>query len=411
MSVPPPEPPAEEGLASAPRSRPPGAAGALVLGIDASNIRAGGGLTHLACLLAQADPAESGIGRVIVWGGRHTLDALPGREWLERAHEPALDGSLPARVFWQSARLPRRLAERRCDALLSPGGIAPRGAPCPTFVISQNLLPFEPREIARYGPALHKKLRLHLVRHAQVRSMAHATGIVFLTEYARDTVLAALPGSPPHVAVIPHGVEDRFFREPRPAAASGARFRVLYVSGINFYKHQVEVCRAARLLRDEGIPVEVDFVGPAYYSGAMTALRREVARLDPGGEFLRLRGEIPFSEVDAAYREADAFVFASSCENLPNILIEAMASGLPVASSDRGPMPEVLGSAGLYFDPEDPASIAAALRRLHADGALRERLAREGLARARGFSWGRCARDTLSFIASTVCARRAAGAA
>jgi glycosyltransferase involved in cell wall biosynthesis len=85
---------------------------------------------------------------------------------------------------------------------------------------------------------------------------------------------------------------------------------------------------------------------------------------------------------------------------MPNILLESMASGRPIACADRGPMPEVLGNAGVYFDPESPHSIAAALRRLIDSPELRERCAKEALLRARQYTWESCARETFGFLAS-----------
>jgi glycosyltransferase involved in cell wall biosynthesis len=76
-----------------------------------------------------------------------------------------------------------------------------------------------------------------------------------------------------------------------------------------------------------------------------------------------------------------------------------MASGLPVACSNRGPMPEVLGSAGLYFDPEDPQDIASAVQALMQSPDLRRTLAAQSFARAQSYSWKRCALETLEFLA------------
>jgi glycosyltransferase involved in cell wall biosynthesis len=91
---------------------------------------------------------------------------------------------------------------------------------------------------------------------------------------------------------------------------------------------------------------------------------------------------------------------------MPNVLLEGMAAGLPIACSDRGPMPEVLGGAGVTFDPERPEDIARALRTLAEDDALRRRCAEAASERARLFSWQRCARETLAFIAATQRAAR-----
>ena len=79
---------------------------------------------------------------------------------------------------------------------------------------------------------------------------------------------------------------------------------------------------------------------------------------------------------------------------MPNILLEAMAAGLPIASSNRGPMPEILGESGVYFDPEQPEQIAAALEELLRDPSLRAHRAQAAYERAATYSWRRCAGET-----------------
>ena len=85
---------------------------------------------------------------------------------------------------------------------------------------------------------------------------------------------------------------------------------------------------------------------------------------------------------------------------MPNILIEGMASGLPVACSDSGPMPEVLGDGGIYFDPEDPVTIARALETLIQSPTLRADVAKKSHTRALDLSWAKCSDNTLKFLSS-----------
>jgi glycosyltransferase involved in cell wall biosynthesis len=174
--------------------------------------------------------------------------------------------------------------------------------------------------------------------------------------------------------------------------------RALYVSIVDVYKHQGNVARAVHALRAAGLPIAIDFVGPAY-APALAPFQATLRELDPEARGLRYAGSVPFEKLHELHRDADVFVFASSCENMPNVLLEGMAAGLPIACSNRGPMPEVLGEVGVLFDPERPEEIAAALRRLAEDTALRRRLAQAASERARQFSWERCARETLAFIA------------
>jgi glycosyltransferase involved in cell wall biosynthesis len=112
-------------------------------------------------------------------------------------------------------------------------------------------------------------------------------------------------------------------------------------------------------------------------------------------------GALRHDEIPPLLAAADIFVFASSCENMPNALVEAMASGLPIACSNRGPMPEILQNAGVYFNPEDPATIAAAIEEIIGDRVLRMRIARSAKSLSEQYSWRRCANETLDFLRHT----------
>jgi glycosyltransferase involved in cell wall biosynthesis len=104
----------------------------------------------------------------------------------------------------------------------------------------------------------------------------------------------------------------------------------------------------------------------------------------------------------AWYQNADLFVFASSCENMPIILMESMVSGLPIASSNFGPMPEVLGSNGVYFNPEDSESISKSIQILIDSKELRTKMARDSYASVQTYSWQKCANDTFQFFQNII---------
>lgn len=372
------------------------------LGIDASGIRAGGGLTHLSEVL-RAVPTLAGTGfqRVILWGGRNIVEALPEEAGVEVVHIEALDGGLRQRLSWQRTELPR-LAEEHCDLLFVPGGTY-LGRFRPFVTMSQNLLPFDTRELRRYGFS-KVTARLVALRYAQLRTFRRAAGTIYLTGYARSVVVRSAPFAGQRSAVIPHGIDPRFRRSPRPqqpvaAHSFDAPMRLLYVSIVDVYKHQWYVSEAVAGLRREGLPVSLDLVGPAY-PPALRRLESVLNRVDPRREFITYRGSQSFGELHQLYHSADVFVFASSCETFGQILLEAMAAGLPIASSDRSALPEVLGDSGVYFDPEQPDDIARALRTLVGDPSLRAQLAERAYERARQYSWERCARSTFAFIRS-----------
>ena len=111
---------------------------------------------------------------------------------------------------------------------------------------------------------------------------------------------------------------------------------------------------------------------------------------------LRFTGFLSDAEISVLYRHGLAYVFPSLYEGFGLPPLEAMSHGLPVVSSDRGSLPEVLGKAALYFDPENPDQFAEEISRVAHNPSLRERLKVSGYRRMRMFSWKRMAEETLA---------------
>jgi glycosyltransferase involved in cell wall biosynthesis len=107
-------------------------------------------------------------------------------------------------------------------------------------------------------------------------------------------------------------------------------------------------------------------------------------------------GKTPIDELPLLYGGAEAVVYASLWEGFGMPIIEAMACGTPVITSNVAAMPETAGGAALLVDPNSPGEIAAAMSRIASDVALCASLRVRGLERARQFSWDRTARETLT---------------
>jgi glycosyltransferase involved in cell wall biosynthesis len=369
----------------------------VVVGIDAARNRSGGAKAHLQGILGAADPSHFGISRVHVWSYRGLLDSLPDRPWLVKHAPDGLQGSLLGEVWWQWTRMRAAFRAAGCDVTFSLGA-GTVGRVLPQVVMSRDMTSFEPTEIVRFGIS-RARARLILLRWLQVSSLRSATGVIFLTRYAAERI-QQYTGPLAQIRIIPHGVGENF----RSAMAHGTwpadkpRIEVLYVSNTDMYKHQWHVVRALGKLRRAGMPVHLKLVGGG--SGRSRALTEAaIAEVDPCGEFIEFTGAVSHAQVPAQLAKADLFIFASSCENMPNTLVEAMASGLPIACSNRGPMPEVLEDAGVFFDPESPDSIAAAVERLILDQPARQRMAEAARQLAASYSWERCARETWSYLA------------
>ena len=374
----------------------------LIIGIDATNLRGGGGVTHLLELLNVAEPANHGIAKIIIWGGKQTLQGLPEFLWLEKISPSMLNRGLLFRIFWQRFLLSMAARKMRCNVLFIPGG-SYFGNFRPVVTMSQNLLPFEWSELRRYGWSL-TALKFILLRFAQSHGFMVSDGVIFLTEYARDVVLKAIGTLTCSTAIIPHGLSPRFLmlpKEQRPISQYSASnpYRVLYVSTIDRYKHQWEVVKAIYALRQEGYPLALELAG-GVYPPALALLKATMARLDPDGLWVDYHGAVPYEKLHTLYMQADLGLFASSCETFSIILLESMAAGLPIACSNRSAAPEVLGDTGLYFNPENSDDIAQALRTLIENPELRNEKAQSSFVRSQQFLWTDCSGDTLSFLAN-----------
>lgn len=384
---------------------------AIRIGIDATNIRIGGGVTHLLELLNAIDAKAMGVQEVVIWSGSKTLQSLPDQSWITKINPPSLDKSLFHRALWQLVSLTKAVREAQCDVLLIPGG-SYIGTFHPVVAMSQNLFPFEWSVISRTGFSL-RMLKFIVLRWVQSYTFKHSDGVIFLTQYAKEAVLKITGPLRGKTKVIAHGLSARFTYAPKPQMPIAQYdetkpFQLIYVSTIEVYKNQDQVVLAVELLRKKGFPLSLTLVGPAE-AKALTVLKKTIHQVQEGNQggnpeepWCQYLGAIPYEDLSAQYKQADLAIFASSCETFGMIVLEQMAIGLPIACSDQSAMPEILGEGGIYFDPHSPASIAAAIEQYLLSPELREEKQLRAYALSKAYSWQQCAKETISFLRSVV---------
>jgi glycosyltransferase involved in cell wall biosynthesis len=213
---------------------------------------------------------------------------------------------------------------------------------------------------------------------AQARAAAERSDLIItVSRFTAGQVEQLLNVEPSRIRVIHHGV--------RPAPPNAAPIQrqpiVLSVGAIQRRKNTVRLVEAFEQL-DPGWTLLL--AGSAGFDSE-EALQR-IAR-SPRKHDIQVLGYVPGPELEELYRRATVFAFPSLDEGFGMPVLDAMARGVPVLTSNVSAMPEVAGGAGLLVDPRDTASIAEGLRRLTADTALREQLIGAGLARVQEFSW------------------------
>ncbi|MEW4569948.1 glycosyltransferase family 1 protein [Tautonia sp. JC769] len=177
---------------------------------------------------------------------------------------------------------------------------------------------------------------------------------------------------------------------------AGERF-LLYVGGLSPHKNLVRLMRAFARSAPGGVRLAIvgDF-GDVFHTHA-PELRAEAERLGVSDRVV-FTGFVPDAELVYLYGRAEALVQPSLLEGFGLPPVEAMACGTPVLASTAGSLPEVVGEAGLFFDPTDPDAMAGAMAALLGDRATRNRLAEEALRRSARFTWDLAARQLIDHL-------------
>jgi glycosyltransferase involved in cell wall biosynthesis len=285
------------------------------------------------------------------------------------------------REFCHVVLPPRRLGQ--FDIIHCPTVLAPfYGRPGPQIVMTcHDLSPlidpgWHPLRNRLYFRHL-LPLRLHVVDH--FIAVSHSTRIDMerLYRIPQNRITAVYLGSPPMFSAA-HGSKENY---------------LLAVGTLEPRKNLKRVIQAFVYLKQhrENVADRLLVVGTKgwYYGDIFEMLQRHA-------DSVQFLGYVSDHELQHLYRKAKGLIYPSFYEGFGLPVLEAMASGCPVVTSDRSALPEIGGGAVLYVNPDNVLQIAAAMEQLLMDDALRRTLAERGLARASRFSWKRCAQETVA---------------
>jgi glycosyltransferase involved in cell wall biosynthesis len=318
--------------------------------------------------------ADYGIGTYIR-GLTHALADLPGDEEYVLFAPPERRHLLPpgARFRWIEETSPNysltevlSLARHRVDLFHAPHYVVPLGS-TPLVVTIHDLIHLT-------QPRRREIERLYAAGMIG-RAVRKATAILTVSRAVADQIAERYPECASKITVTPNGVDGRFSPVDEPPA--GDTF--LFVGNDKPHKNLETLLRAFRAARAADGRAQLLLVGGARV--------RE--------EGITSRGFVDDAELLSLYRGSLALVQPSLEEGFGLPVLEAMACGLPVIASSAPALVEVAGGAALHFDPLDHAALTDAMLRVASDEALRTKMRRDGLERAKIFSWKRCAEETL----------------
>jgi glycosyltransferase involved in cell wall biosynthesis len=328
---------------------------------------------------------------------------LPSDSRLKREHTKWPTHNPLLRAIWEKIMLPRYLKQVGADVLFCPGGVVATKAPVGVRVATmfRNMIPFDDALVSEMPWGL-MRLRNVILKVVMLNSMSRADLTIFISEFARGVIEAKR--KIPNAVTIPHGINERFRNSTRkmarPQSAPTGPY-ILYVSRFDVYKHHENVVDAYAAL-----PLALRQKYKLVFLGETNLPHFEVIKgriaMNKLEDSVVIGGAVAHDTLPSWYAHADVIVFASSCENCPNILLESLGAGRPVICSDVMPMPEFGGPDLCYFSPFDARSITQALLEVFSSPERAAAIAEAAQHRSHIYDWDTTANRTWDNILSLV---------
>lgn len=223
--------------------------------------------------------------------------------------------------------------------------------------------------------------------------------IIAVSKAEKSNYVERMGANPDKLHVTRLASDNRFrvIDEQEQLDSVRARFQlperfILYVGRQVPVKNLETMLRGFAQARKQGCQHSLVLVGgETSYTSSLRSLASSLRIAD----HVLFTGPI-FKELPEVYNLADLFLLMSHYESFGAVVLEAMASGIPIICSDRGGLPEVVGDAGAVVPAEDPAALADRICQMLSSDELREEFRGRGLARCKQFSWAQCAQETMA---------------
>lgn len=233
-------------------------------------------------------------------------------------------------------------------------------------------------------------------------ALNYAANIITISDFSKKEIESVYRTPSEKLKVVLNGFNNHLYRKisdqeqiSRVLSRYGIEWPfIFYVGRLEKKKNTLALVEAFALMREKNkdIKHKLLLVGDASYG--YDEIKYAIKEREMDDEIL-MTGWVDEEDMPYIYNGAAAFVFPSLYEGFGIPLVQAMASGVPIAASRAASIPQVVGDAALLFDPCDKASMADSLKKIITDGKLRKDLEAKGLKRAEDFSWEKCAKETL----------------
>jgi glycosyltransferase involved in cell wall biosynthesis len=299
-------------------------------------------------------------------------------------------GNQLIKVIWASLYLPILAKRYKLDVFHEPLFIAPLHKPCPTVITVYDLA------FMRLSDSYTWRTKLYL-RTLIARSIKEADAVITISESSKNDIINQF-GYPEKLHVIYGGVDPEFHKLSVPPASLTINDKLIHgdyilnVSLITPRKNMVSLIRAYVLFRDKH-KVDCKLVIAGGRGWGWKDVYKEAERSRYAKDII-FCGYVTREELIWLYNSAKAFVYPSLYEGFGLPVLEAMACGCPVVTSNISSLPEVCGDAALLVEPLDIEDLSGAIQKVFFSESLRRGMVEKGFSRASRFSWHKSAKET-----------------
>jgi len=293
--------------------------------------------------------------------------------------------------FWEQIALPLAIKREKCDLLHCTSNTGPVFSPVPMLLTLHDIIYLERIGIFLKGSSLYQKIG-NLYRSLIVPVIARrSVKVITVSEYEKNRIKLFLRLED-NLSAIYNGVSEHFKRIVDRGLLSETSIKyklpekfIFFLGNTDPKKNTPNMLKAFAVFNQRS-EVKYKLVMLDYNEKALNQLLHKIGHPEIKNDIV-LAGYIPNAELPAIINLCDVFMYPSLRESFGIPILEGMACGVPVITSNTSSMPEIAGDAALIVNPEKPGEIADAIERLLSDTHLRNDLAAKGVVRSSFFTW------------------------
>lgn len=361
--------------------------------INALSAKLGGGQTYILNLLNNI-PDTCDVTVIL-----HDFNMLNNYENLSVIKSSFASRNMIFRFIWEFFYLPFFLKLKKFDILFVPGGMDFNFFTfgIPKVTMFRNMLPFDKVALENVD-SFFLKLKNYTLKFLMLRTMFFSDSVIYISNYAKNVISHYFKND--NDPVIYHGISEKFIRQTEESINSNVLIDndfLLYVSRFEPYKNHFNLIVAYSLLPDnlkaENHLVLIGELMEPEYSKCLNFIKDHNLN-----DKVMILGKVDYNFLPFYYSRCKLFIFPSSCENCPNIMLEALGCEAPIIASSSMPMPEFAGDDALFFDERDAHSIKRSIFDALSNEYTMESLRLNSIKNRIKYNWSVTATDTWNFL-------------